>query len=81
MPYIWLFENQYICSFSICCGFSPCAAANPLQRIYILTMSCPVLRLLRDPGPAGGAAEMSGPADRHEGPAAAGPPGLLPEEV
>uniref|UniRef100_A0A8C5BBK2 SLIT-ROBO Rho GTPase activating protein 1a n=1 Tax=Gadus morhua TaxID=8049 RepID=A0A8C5BBK2_GADMO len=43
MPYIWLFENQYICSFSICCGFSPCAEANPLQRIYILTMSCPLV--------------------------------------
>lgn len=38
------------------------------------------LGVLRDPGPVGGAAEMSGPADRDEGPAAAGPPGLLQEE-
>lgn len=36
--------------------------------------------LCRDPGPAGGAAEMSRPADRDEGPAAAGPPGFLQEE-
>lgn len=35
----------------------------------------------RDPGPAGGAAEMFGPADRHEGPAAAGPSGFLQKEV
>lgn len=35
----------------------------------------------RDPGPASGAAEMFGPADRHEGPAAAGPSGFLQKEV
>lgn len=34
----------------------------------------------RDPGPVGRAAKMSGPADGGEGPAAAGPPGLLQEK-
>lgn len=38
------------------------------------------LCFLRDSGPVGRAAEMSGPADRDEGPAAAGPPGLLQEK-
>lgn len=37
--------------------------------------------LFRDPSAAGGAAEMSGAADGHEGAASSGPPGLLPQEV
>lgn len=35
------------------------------------------LHFPRDPGPVSGAAEMSGSADGHEGPAAAGPAGFL----
>lgn len=38
------------------------------------------LCVCRDPSPVGGAAEMSGPADRNASPAAAGPSGLLQKE-
>lgn len=44
-----------------------------------LTFVC--ASILRDPGPAGGAAEMPGSADRSEGSAPPGPAGLLPQEV
>lgn len=37
--------------------------------------------VLRDPCPAGGSAEMPGPADRDEGATSPGPAGLLQEEV
>lgn len=45
--------------------------------LQLLTVS---LCAFRDQSPAGGAAEMSGPADRNASPAAAGPSGLLQKE-
>lgn len=56
-----------------------CIARNRCElqpHLYVPSISC----LYRDSGSAGGAAEMSGPADGDAGPAAAGPPGLLQEE-
>lgn len=56
--------------------FSACA-----QRVQHHSNPFAPLCPSRDPGPAGGAAEMFGPADRREGPAAAGPSGFLQKEV
>lgn len=50
-----------------------------IEYLFFLILIC-VCVFLRNPGPVARAAEMSGPADGDEGPAAAGPPGLLQEE-
>ena len=77
-----LFANRPTAVNKLNIGRCRCLADLSVLPTYLVLISffLSFICFVRDQGPVGGAAEMSGPADRNEGPAAAGPSGLLQKE-